>query len=136
MGFSLRCSRRPWRNEDRCRELRLHEVNVLGAEVASRVLQSGNPGWVFRQRHQRPGDRVHRQGNREAQRIAIGPIDLIHTSVEEVVKPIQKMLFKQRGGIYLRAEEGQDLLTRARRAQALFFDGCPVRFSAHSSTRT
>lgn len=95
--------------------------------MASGVLQARDTGRVLRQRYERPGDHVHRQGNREAQGIAIGPIDAIHALVEEIVEPIPEMLHEQRAGEYLGANELQHLLARARRAQTLFFEGRPVR---------
>ena len=100
---------------------------MLGAEVASGVLQAGDTGRVPGQRHQRLGDHVHRQGNREAQGVAIGPVDLVHAPAEEVIEPVPKMLLEQRAGVYPGAEEGQDLLARTRGAQALFLEDRPIR---------
>ena len=126
-GFGPRGACGPRRHEDRCRELRLREADALGAEVASGVLQAGDAGRVPGQRHERLGDHVHRQGDREAQGIAIDPIDPVHAPVEEVVEPVPKVLLEQGAGKYPGAEEGQDLFPRARRAQALFLEGRPVR---------
>ena len=95
--------------------------------MAPGVLQAGDAGRVPRQRHERLGDHVHRQGDREAQGIAIDPIDPVHAPAEEVVEPVPKVLLEQRAGKYPGAEEGQDLFPRARRAQALFFEDRPVR---------